>query len=203
MMQLLIASNNPGKISEVKQILQDLPLQVVSPIFLAKDNKSFVGLPKFEVAETGLTYQENALLKAQSFAEKTNFLAIADDSGLEVKSLENFPGVKSKRWLLGTDAERNIKLLEKLKDISDRSARFISVVCLYNPQDNSHYFFEGYVSGKIALQPRGETGFGYDPIFIPEGYTETFAQLGVEEKNQLSHRKKALEKLKEFLKTNL
>jgi len=202
-MQLLIASNNSGKIQEVKQILHGLPLQVVTPVSLAEKKTEFSHLVKLKVAETGLTYQDNALLKAQAFGKASGIMAIADDSGLEVKALNNFPGVQSNRWSPGTDAQRNSALLKKLKNIQDRSARFVTLVCLFKPQDNSHYFFEGQVYGQIASLPAGMSGFGYDPIFIPDGYKKTFAQLGISEKNKLSHRWQALTKLKEYLITQL
>jgi XTP/dITP diphosphohydrolase len=198
-MRLLFASSNLNKTKEVRAILSDLAIDVFFPLDLAKDNPLFSDLAQFEVVETGGDYFENSLLKAKAFAKKTNLPSAADDTGIEVEALDNFPGVKSKRWLESSDEKRNLALLEKLKNKTNRSARFVTVICLYFPRDNSHRFFKGEIKGEIAFKPEGSEGFGYDSIFIPQGYKQTLAQLGLVKKNELSHRKIALEKLKQYL----
>lgn len=192
MKQLLIASNNPGKISEIKHIFAELHLQLLT----SED----IDLIDFDVEETGTTFQENALLKARSFAQKTGLPTLADDSGLSVDALAGQPGVYSKRY--GTDDDhRNSKLLKELKDIKDphRTARFTAVVCVYNPETKDHFCEEGSVEGKIAheVRKKGDQGFGYDPLFIPDEIKgdQTFAQLGPQVKNTISHRSRALGKI--------
>ena len=191
--QILIASNNQGKIREIKAILQDLPIEVLSIA-------DFPALADFEVEETGQTFSENALLKARSYASVTDLPTIGDDSGLEVKALDGFPGVHSNRWFEGSTEERNQALLAKLETATDRSARFVGVVAFFDPQTETTKTFEGVVEGEIAMSPRGDkmVGFGYDPIFIPKGYQQTFSELGAEKKNQISHRRQALFKLSQF-----
>lgn len=189
--QLLFATFNQHKLEEVRQLFGESAWQVLSP--------SSLGIPNFEVSETGETFAENAALKAEAFISKTLSLIVADDSGLEVAALDGAPGVHSKRWVAGSDQDRIIHLLEKLENVEERRARFVTVLCLLDPKTREKHFFEGEVRGKIARQPRGSAGFGYDPIFIPEGYTETFGQLGTEVKNQLSHRARAFQKLQAHL----
>lgn len=189
-MKLVFASHNQGKVDEVAALLQLPSIEVLS--------LDEVGLGEFEIEETGSTFSENALLKAQTVAEKTNTLTLADDSGLEVTVLDGKPGVYSARFISGTDLDRCNEILRLLKDEQDRKARFISVLCLYNPVSQEKLFFEGTVEGVIGAEVKGSSGFGYDPIFIPTGYTETFAQLGSSVKNKLSHRARALEKVKAF-----
>jgi XTP/dITP diphosphohydrolase len=118
--------------------------------------------------------------------------------------LDGFPGVHSNRWLAGTTSERNQALLAKLSPTDSRNAQFRSVLCFYDPQTKHTHFFEGIIKGSLATAERGSRleGFGYDPIFIPEGYAQTFAELGVAVKNQISHRRQALLKLNQFLLTN-
>ncbi|MBD3279465.1 MAG: RdgB/HAM1 family non-canonical purine NTP pyrophosphatase [Candidatus Pacebacteria bacterium] len=192
-MNLLLASHNQGKIKEARQLLTGLSLELMS---LA----DFAELKDLQVAETGQTFQENALLKARFYAQKSGLATIATDAGLMVSVLAGFPGVDSKRWFKGTDAERNQALLKKLAQQPDRRARFVTVACFYQPQTQQKSFFTGEVRGEISQQPQGKTGFGYDPIFIPQGYQQTFAQLGLETKNQLSHRAQAMKQLKKHLK---
>lgn len=198
-MKLLFASSNLHKVKEVKAILGDLEIEVLFPLDLAKNDPLFSDLDRFDVAETGKNYFENSLIKAKAFAKKTNLLSAADDTGIEVEALDDFPGVKSKRWHKSSDKKRNLALLKKLKNKTNRSARFVTVICLYSPKDNSHCYFKGEIKGKIAFKPEGSEGFGYDSIFIPEGYIQTLAQLGLAKKNELSHRKIALEKLRQHL----
>lgn len=201
MTKLLLASQNQGKIKEIGLILRELPFEIISPLQLGEENSQWQHLVDVDVEETGSTLKENALLKAQYFADHTQLLTVADDSGLLVEALDGFPGVKSNRWLAGTDHDRNLGLLKKMKEIKNRQASFKTVLCLIDPHNKSTQYFDGVVQGRIADQPMGEEGFGYDPIFIPKGFENSFAQLGVEEKNKLSHRKQALLKLTQYLKT--
>jgi len=198
-MKLLLASNNPGKIHEVKHFFKGTQIEILSLDDVKIIDDSFADLANQEIEEVGQTYQDNALLKAKFFADKTQLMTMAEDSGLEVASLDNFPGVNSKRWLSGSDLDRNMALLKKLEEITNRQAKFVAIICLYNPIDQSNHFFTGEVTGNITYQPKGATGFGYDSIFIPSEYQQTFAELGLAEKNKISHRLKALQKLKEFL----
>ena len=192
-MKLLVATQNPGKLNEFRSLLEDHDVEIFTPA-------DFEEVRKLEVEETGSTFSENALLKAREFAKKSGVSTLADDSGLQVKALGGFPGVLSDRWHPGSAQEKNQALLEKMKGIDDRSARFVSCLCFFDPVNQRYHFFEGEVMGKIASQSQGSDGFGYDPVFIPDEFTETFAQLGTEVKNTLSHRKKAILKFKAFLK---
>ncbi len=193
MMELLLASSNPGKILEIKEILGES--------FLLKGLKD-IGIFE-EIPETGKTFHENALLKAEYVYKKTNLNVLADDSGLCIKALNDAPGVYSARYAGEPKSdEKNIQLvLEEMKDFEDRSAYFMCVICLI--MKGSVYYFEGRVDGRIAQYPRGKNGFGYDPIFIPNGFNNTLAELPTEIKNQLSHRYIALKKMKDFLIDNV
>ena len=187
--QLLLGTKNPGKVREAKKILR-LPgheLEVLS--FKERD------FP--DVEETGDTYLENSLQKARAINESTGMPVLSDDSGLEIDALDGAPGPLSARFA-GPDAsdEENLQLLlEKLEGTAYRTARFVTVATLYiSPEER--YVTRGELVGKIINEPRGDSGFGYDPVFVPRGYEETLAQLGEKEKNEISHRKKALEKMK-------
>jgi len=197
MRKLLVATNNPHKLQEFKTLLRFPGIECVSP--------AAAGVPaEFDVAETGATFAENAFLKAVGFSQQTALPALADDSGLMVEALDGLPGVNSKRWLTGSDQDRNQYLLAQLKKLkltSQRKARFITVLALHYLEKNQTYFFEGLVSGTIAEEERGTAGFGYDSVFIPEGHSRTFAELGDELKSQLSHRARAVEKVNAFLMT--
>lgn len=152
-----------------------------------------------ELPETGNTFRANALQKARYVHEKFGMNCFADDSGLEVLALGGRPGVYSARYA-GNNArsEDNIsKLLHELKDVTDRRARFKTVICLYL-NDDVHYF-EGEVSGSISTETSGESGFGYDPVFVPDGYSKTFSEMTEAEKNAISHRRKAVDELVAFL----
>ncbi len=192
MQKLLFASNNQGKLNEVRQILTSH--DILSP--------SDMGIPDdFDVAETGTTFEENSLIKAKAYGNRSGFLTIADDSGLEVAALAGKPGVYSKRYG-DNDQHRNQKLLEELKDVPEnqRTARFVSAMTLYNPIQKKYQTVRGSVEGKIATEARGESGFGYDPIFIADELSPiTFAQAGTDEKNRVSHRARALEKIRLLL----
>lgn len=199
MTKLLFASQNKGKLSEIRAILSPLPFEIISPLQLGEVNSGWSQLTGVDIDETGSSLKENSLIKAQYFAQKTQLATVADDSGLLVEALSGFPGVSSKRWLAGSDDDRNLALLKKMEGVENRRASFVTVLCLIDLKQNIKKYFEGKVLGEIAHQPKGEEGFGYDPIFIPEGFNESFAQLGVEIKNKLSHRKMALLKLMQFL----
>lgn len=201
-MQIFIASSNQGKIREISAILQDKDLDLLSILDTDKLKKLNIKIPKsFDVEENGQTFKENALLKARAYAELTNLPTIADDSGLEVEVLDGFPSVNSNRWFTGSTHERNLALLEKMKNVNNRQARFYSVICFFDPKTQQAQFFDGEIKGQIALEPKGNKieGFGYDPIFIPEGFSQSFSQLGAEFKNTISHRRQALIKLSQFV----
>jgi XTP/dITP diphosphohydrolase len=191
---LLVATRNPHKTRELRQIL--------GSDFTVRDLRAHSEIS--EIAETGTSFEENAKLKALAVSRKLPGLVAADDSGLEVDALGGAPGIYSARYA-GTNAtnkERIDKLLEELARIDptkeQRSARFRCVLALARNGDVLGTF-EGIVEGQIADRPRGSHGFGYDPIFVPNGFQQTFGQLRPAEKNQLSHRARALKKLRAFL----
>lgn len=201
-MNVFIASSNQGKIREINAILKNNSFNLLSILDTEKLKELNISIPQgFDVIEDGKTFKDNALLKALAYAKLTNLPTIADDSGLEVDVLGGFPSVNSNRWFKGTTHERNLVLLKKLEHQHNRQARFCSVICFFDPKNNLTNFFEGKIKGSIALEPKGSKieGFGYDPIFIPEGFTKSFSQLGVEFKNTISHRRQALFKLSQFV----
>ena len=193
-MDIILATRNKKKIEEIRRITQGLSLSVLS---LA----DFPDCP--EVVEDRDTFEGNAVKKATEIAQCTGRTALADDSGLEVEALDGAPGVYSARYAgaSGDDAQNCEKLLSELRDVPDeqRGARFVCCMALAREDGSVHTFF-GYARGKIGRERRGTTGFGYDPVFFPEGHDRTFAQMSGEEKDGLSHRGKALEKLVEFLR---
>ena len=200
-MKLVVATNNPHKVREITIILRGLPSSEAKgqncEILSLKD---FPGAPI--VIEDGDTFEENAVKKASIIARHTGLLTLADDSGLEVDALDGEPGVRSARFAgeNATDEDRNRKLLNLLKDVpeSKRSARFKCAMALSNPQGDTDVVL-GVCEGSIAFEPRGDTGFGYDPVFLVPGYGKTFAELGPDIKNSISHRAIALEKIKKSL----
>ena len=182
----ILASNNQGKYREFKAILEPLGYSLVPQAVAGVD---------FEVNETGETFEENAYLKASTVAQYTRFPAVADDSGLCVDALGGAPGVHSARFGGGkdwTDEQKYRYLLEKLDGAEDRSAKFVSCICLVMP-DGRTITARGECPGRIAEEPAGNGGFGYDPVFIPAGYDEPFGVLGTDVKNKISHRARALE----------
>lgn len=193
--EILFASHNAGKIAEIKNMLAPLGIKVIS----AAD----MSFP--DVEETGSTFAENSLLKSQTIAKALNIPCIADDSGLCVDALNGAPGVYSARYAPNRDFDKGIdKLLSEMEKSANKSRRahFSCVVSLAYP-DGRYELFEGHVDGKIAFEKMcGATGFGYDPVFIPDGYDCSFAQMSKEEKNKISHRGRAMQKFKEYL-TNL
>ena len=195
---LVMASRNPGKIRELRQILADLDLNLVGL-------DDFPELP--EISEEGTTFAENAAAKAREVVRLTQLPALADDSGLEVGVLGGRPGVFSARYaqdrtapVAPTDADNWGKLLEEMRDLpsEQRQARFVCAIALALP-DGRLFEARGECAGRIALSPQGTQGFGYDPVFWVEEYGATMAQLGPEVKNRISHRARALAALREIL----
>ena len=192
--EVIFASHNAGKIKEIKELLEPLGIKVKSAVD--------VDLP--DVAETGTTFAENSLLKSQTIAKLTGVPCIADDSGLCVDALNGAPGVYSARYAPIRDFVKGMeKLLEEMAQSRNKSrkAHFSCVISLAFP-DGEYKLFEGRVNGEIATVPSGEGGFGYDPLFVPEGYDCSFAQMPKSEKNKISHRGRAVAKLLEYLKNN-
>ncbi len=190
-MKVVLATKNPHKLEEILSILGEIP---------GVEFLTFRDIPLPDVEETGGTLEENAILKATSVARETGLPALAEDTGLEVEALGGAPGVRSARFA-GEDKDyraNNEKLLGLLKGVTDRRARFRTVAVLALP-DGRTWTAEGVLEGRIAETPRGEGGFGYDPLFIPEGETRTLAEMSPEEKNRISHRRKALEAMRSIL----
>jgi XTP/dITP diphosphohydrolase len=191
---LLVATRNAHKTEEIQRIL--------GPQFNVTDLAAHPEIP--HIAESGTTFQENAILKAVAVSKRMPGFVIADDSGLEVEALGGAPGIHSARnaGMNATDQEKIDKLLEELTRVgatkNARRARFRCVLALAC-KGNVLGAFEGIIKGQIADRPRGSHGFGYDPIFMPEGFQQTFGELAPVEKNQLSHRARALERLRTFL----
>ncbi|MDR2148821.1 MAG: non-canonical purine NTP diphosphatase [Tannerella sp.] len=189
MKTIVFATNNSHKISEVRDILSE-KIHIVS----LKDIGCFDEIP-----ETADTLTGNALLKARYVKEHYDYDCFADDTGLEVEALNGAPGALSARYA-GDNHDFNAnmeKLLKALESEKNRRARFRTVIALIF--EGKEYFFEGIINGLIISEKRGKTGFGYDPIFIPDGYDRTFAELGTEEKNRISHRAIAVRELADFL----
>ena len=192
-MKIVFATNNKHKLEEIKDILgKDFEIVSLAEIGCHED-----------IPETGLTLEENARQKSTYIVEHYNHDCFADDTGLEVDALKGEPGVHSARYAEGTDhdSEANMrKLLSKMSNVKDRTARFRTVISLII--NGVEHQFEGRVEGRIATEKHGTEGFGYDPIFIPEGYNKSFAELGEEVKNQISHRARAVKKLAEYLSSS-
>lgn len=202
-MQFLFASQNKGKIAESKQIFSSTKHQLLSLNDRRQLLKADVKIPAgLIIAESGNTLQENAFIKAKAFSQFTKLPCIADDSGLFLTALPNFPGVNSNRWFEGDDQKRNFALLKKIEYQNNRQAQFQTVLCLYAYKDYQPLFFFGEVKGQIALKVQGVGGFAYDPIFLPDNYQLSFAQLGPEIKNKISHRANAWRKLVTYLEEN-
>lgn len=187
---IILSTDNINKVKEIEKILKDADINIIS--------KSEAGFGKIEVEENGETLEENAKLKAVAIKEKTEFGVLADDTGLFVNTIDGEPGIHSARYSGNHDDRANReKLLLRLKNKADRSAYFKTVI-IYIDENNEKHLFEGICKGKIAEEMRGSAGFGYDSLFIPEGYNKTFAELGDEEKNKISHRSKALVAMKDY-----
>ena len=196
MRSLLLGTRNPGKVIEIVSIL-------------ANSDWSFSSLQEFpnvgEAEENFSTFAENAIAKASFYASATGLCALADDSGLEVEALGGAPGVFSARYagVNASDADRRTLLLSELAKVGDsnRRARFVAVVAIATPDGKILNISEGICNGTITFAPRGTGGFGYDPLFIPDGYDQTFAELPDTIKNQISHRARALMGTRTFLST--
>ena len=189
-MELIFATNNQHKLVEVQALVgNDIVLKSLNDIGCLED-----------IPETGVTFEENASQKSHYIFERYQLNCFGDDSGLEVDALNGQPGVYSARYGGGRDPEANLQLvLTNLGDSESRSARFRTVISLII--DGAEHFFEGVAEGHIATKKSGAQGFGYDPIFIPAGFDITFAEMSAEEKNAISHRAKAMQKLISFLKS--
>jgi XTP/dITP diphosphohydrolase len=191
---LLLGTRNPGKVREIAGILGNVPWSILS-----LEEFPNVSVP----AETADTYAENAIIKARIYARETGVCALADDSGLEVTALGGAPGVFSARYAgaNASDADRRALLLSELARLTtnDRSARFVCAVAVATPEGKVLNVAEGICNGVIISEPRGTNGFGYDPLFVPEGFDRTFAELADSIKNQISHRARALLKTRDFL----
>jgi XTP/dITP diphosphohydrolase len=191
--RLAVATRNQGKIREIGEALRGLPLHLIT----------WEEFPGWRVPEEkGKTFEENALEKAESLAGFSGLPSLADDSGLEVEALGGAPGVASAHYAgrHGDDAANIARLLRELEGIpeEERQARFVCVLALVGPR-GERFLVREECEGRITGEPRGEGGFGYDPVFVPRGYSRTMAELSLEEKNSLSHRGKALRRLRELL----
>ena len=190
MKKIVFATNNKHKLDEIRKILGN-QFEIVSLREIGCD---------VDIPENGETLEENALMKAEYVKQHFGIDCFADDTGLEVEALQGAPGVHSARYAEGTDHDSNAnmdKLLRNLGNNNNRKARFRTVIALlFNGET---HLFDGIVNGNIIYERHGTEGFGYDPIFVPDGYEQTFAELGMEIKNQISHRARAVNKLAAFL----
>jgi XTP/dITP diphosphohydrolase len=196
MIPLLVASRNPKKLAELRRVLDSAQLSMLTPVSLDEIS------PFDESPESGATFEDNALIKARDGFAATGLPTVADDSGLEVAALNGMPGVLSARWsgTHGDDAANTALLLAQLRDVPDerRAAAFVSACALVSP--SGEVVVRGRWPGVIAREARGAGGFGYDPVFIPDGYECTAAELGPSEKDAVSHRGRALAQLVPALK---
>ncbi len=194
MKQIIIASQNKHKIQEIEAITSKFGMALIS--------RGEAGLPDTEIEEDGQTFEENSYKKAAAILQMSGTATIADDSGLEVDALGGRPGVYSARFAgeHASDGENNEKLLSLLRDVPDeaRTARFVSVITMLFP-DGEKIVARGECPGTILREAHGDGGFGYDPLFVPDGYEKTFGELPAEEKNRISHRARALAELEKQL----
>ncbi len=190
-MKIIFATQNKGKAKEVKAIFANSPFKIISLYGLGNE---------IEIEETGSTFQENSFIKAKAIFDIYKEPVIADDSGLEIEQLDGRPGVYSARYAGEncTFDDNNLKVIEELKKFPEpHRAKFISYAVFYDGKNRIETI--GELHGQIIKEPRGTNGFGYDPIFIPDGFDSTLAELSLEEKNKISHRAKSFQKLKEAL----
>lgn len=189
---LIVATSNPGKLKEIRQLLNNIPFKIKSQMDIGFDQ---------EIPETGNSFQENAEIKAKTVAKYTGVLTLAEDSGLEVEYLGRKPGIYSARYAPGSDMDRVYKVLEELKSVpqKNRTAKFICVAALFNPETGKVIFFRGESKGFITEEPLGKNGFGYDPIFYNTDLKKTNGEASDAEKNSISHRARAINKVKDFL----
>lgn len=190
---LVLGTGNPGKVRELRSLLDDLQINLIPAIEL--DDPP-------EVVEDADTLEGNARKKAQAFHLYTGSAALADDTGLEVEALDGGPGVHTARFAgpNATPADNKQRLLSVMENVENRRAQFRTVVALVGPDDDVHTF-EGICTGTITTEPRGDGGFGYDPLFRPDGSDQTFAEMSPAAKNKISHRRKALDAVRQFLAT--
>lgn len=192
---IVAASRNKHKIEEIEAITKKFGMRLIS--------RDEAGVPPFEIDENGQTFEENSFKKANEIMKVCGRMTLADDSGLMVDYLGGKPGIYSARFAgeQADDAKNNAKLLALLDGVetSERSAKFVSVITLVYPSGDI-IVARGECRGRILTEPAGDSGFGYDPLFVPNGYTKTFAQLGADEKNRISHRAAALRELERLLK---
>ena len=197
MKKILIATNNKGKVSEISDLLAPLGIETISAIEYNLE----------EPEENGSSFEENSIIKAKYYGEKTGEIALADDSGLCIDLLGGQPGIKSARWAIDENGNKDFFLaFEKIKqdlitkgadiNLDKINAHFICNLSLYNPKTKEINSFEGKVSGYLTFPAQGHKGFGYDPIFIPNGYDKTFGEMDYKDKEKISHRTKAFSKLK-------
>lgn len=188
-MELLVATHNVHKKEEIQQILGDQ--------FTVKSLADYD--LHDEIVEDGDSFNANALIKAKYCFEKTGIPSLGDDSGLVVESLDGRPGIFSARYAGDHDFAKNIeKVLNEMEGVENRKAYFITVLCYYD--ENGAQYFDGRAHGNLLTENKGHKGFGYDPIFVPQDYEKTFAEMNPEDKNQISHRKQALDLFLNFLK---
>jgi len=189
---LVIATHNRGKAHEIRKILGDIPWRLISL-------NEFDGIGSAEEIEP--TYAGNAIAKAKYYASWTGKVVLADDSGLEVEALDGAPGVLSARYAgpEASDYDRRVKLLDELSGTQNRKARFVCAVAIATAKQEILTVAHGVCPGSITREPHGDSGFGYDPLFVPDGYEQTFGELPETLKNEISHRGRALEKVREYL----
>jgi len=185
-MKVIVATHNKNKVKEISEILKDTNIELISLLDLNDDE---------DIIEDGDTFFDNAMIKAKHVSLKYNMPAIADDSGLEIYALNNEPGINSSRYSGKGDYYNNLKVLKELEGVINRGARFITELIFYYPS-GEYNRFSGIWKGNIGYSMKGSNGFGYDPIFIPNGYDKTVAELSEEVKKNESHRAKALQSLK-------
>lgn len=193
MLTVIAATQNKHKLKELRDIMEKFGMEVIS--------QGEAGFGDIDVVEDGETFEENSFKKANEIMKLSGKIAVADDSGLAVDFLDGAPGVYSARYAgeHKSDEDNNNKLLKELDGTENRSAKFVSVVTMVYP-DGRVLSARGECPGRIIREPRGDGGFGYDPLFVPDGFDKTFAEITSEEKNLVSHRAKALEKLEEMLR---
>ncbi len=193
-MRIIAATGNVGKIKEIKKIFSDDSVEIISMGELGID---------IDIEENGKTFEENSLIKARTIAKMTGEISLADDSGLCVDALGGAPGIYSARYAGedATDEERIKKLLDELSDEENRNAKFVSVIAVVFP-DGKEMTAYGEVKGKIAHKTLGNGGFGYDPVFISDELGKTFGEASADEKNEISHRARAINKMYQMIKEN-
>lgn len=190
--KILIATNNKGKFHEISSLLSQINIEAI-PTFQFNLE---------EPEETGKTFEENSLLKARFYGEKTRLVALADDSGLCVEAMNGAPGIHSARFALDEKGEKNFtQAFKKIEEKISQNSRafFICNLSLFDPQTKFEISFEGRVDGNLIFPPRGNKGFGYDPIFIKDGMTQTFGEIDPQTKDEISHRGEAFKKLRNWL----